>query len=146
MKTLAWLVYLVVLSGALLYNFPWRKPSQESLERDISKMLAELPEDKRREALELRKMLDEAARPSFISEFRRYRRMPCWSDVVHDELVADTSSGAGGAISFKFDFAAPVRAWDRFALEMLYGVGLAAFVHVTWMLVRYLRRRRQPTG
>jgi len=139
---IVWFAYLVILSLGLLWHFPWRgrdaqnAPAfydREATRQAIRKMkaapgykdsfVAMLTEDKSKSEDQ---EVDEAIQ-YFKKTRNTFRRIPCWRPTgVKDELDAEQTirpAGAGmAAMQIGFSFVAPIRAWDRFRLEFLYGI------------------------
>lgn len=164
-SVIVWFVYLLVLSLGLLWYFPWRG-------REAQKVPATYDRETLRSGLRAMKAspdykdslfamfddnsksedqeLDEMIR-SMKKTRNTFRRMPCWRPAgVKDELDTEQTirPAAGGMATMQigFKFVAPIRAWDRFGLEFLYGLAGGVTLQIAalsfGMLLRWRRSQK----
>jgi hypothetical protein len=154
------LCYMIILPLVLLVYFPWRDPSAQKAQaiwhrKDL--MDREFIRTRLREAKQspmwaeeekLRKMIDPRERTedeeiddyisSIHTQRNTYRRMPSWKEPVSDALDM-TSAISGGTTKMSFDFKAPNRAWDRFFLELMWGLGALLGAGAFWFAIMKIR-------
>jgi len=161
----AWVVFVGALVIGLLVFFPWHMPGEDGPVGDTQAILkrlgvgltpaeeAQLSQKDRADYEAMKKLYlqvlgenETSAWTNFWNEFKAYRRMPVWT-APKEELVAGTvTTPAGGGrvnVQVKMNFEKPVRAVDRFVLELVYGIGLAALVQVVVLAVVAIGRRRR---
>ena len=158
---IVWCTYLSVLSLGLLWYFPWRGAEaqkapatydRENLRKGLRAMkaspdykdsiFAALDDDSKSEDQELDEMIQ-----SMKKTRNTFRRMPCWrptgfKDELDTQQTVRPSGGGMATMQIGFSFVAPVRAWDRFRSEFLYGLAAGISLQIAASYILTLVRWR----
>ena len=143
---LIWLIYMISLTVSLLYYFPWRNPEPIDVYKIDPRILDRMSEEDYKKAKRLEDEKNKLLREMGGVSVEIFRRLPVWKETPRDVVLSPTMTQTGTDrynISLDTKVTEPVKAWDRFALEMAYGVVAAVGIQIIWLLIACFRKRRK---